>query len=243
MKTTSLVVCTICLNISLLIECRLIQEATAEVTRGIDLFQRWGFTLPLMNMHCLKALIHLLVKETEAAGKSLDHAQRIKSEVQAVPTQLSVFYRSQFEYYLCRLEESLRAGQREGASENRRKAFNSGKMAIKTCRKAAQYRTESYRLMGLYHWLIRDQKSAYTWWSKAIHEGESLGARPQLSRTCAEMGTCLCEGIREGSRPEALRAKEPLLRAKTMFREMGLHHELEDLTSVINRAGLEPTEI
>jgi class 3 adenylate cyclase/tetratricopeptide (TPR) repeat protein len=231
------------LHISLLIECRLIKEATAEVNRGIDFFQKWGFTLPLMNMHCLKSLTHLLAKETDEAGKSIDRANQIKSDVRAVPVQLSAFYRSQFEYYLCRLADSLRTGHREKSSEMSKKAFKSGKMLIKTCQKAAQYRTESYRLMGLYHWLIHDQKGAYKWWNKAISEGENLSARPQLSRTFAEMGRCLCEGISEPSGSEVRRAKEPLLKAETMFRELGLHQDLEELNWVINQIGLEPSEI
>ena len=96
------------LNIHLLIECRHLKEATAEVNRGIDLVQRNGWPLSALNMHSLKASIHLLMKETEEAGKSLDQANQIRSEVKAAPIQLSFFYRSQFEYYLRRLEDSLR---------------------------------------------------------------------------------------------------------------------------------------
>ena len=184
-------------------------------------------------MYSLKASIHLLMKETEEARKSLDQANQIRSEVKAVPIQLSVFYRSQFEYYLRRLEDSLRAGHRKESSEYRRKAFKSGKMLIKTCQKAALYRTESYRLMGVYKWLIRDRKGAFRWWHKAISEGERLGARPQLARTYAEMGMRLCAVKGESSGSDVSRAKELLQKAKTMFRDLGLHHDLEDLNSVI----------
>ncbi|MGA2465914.1 MAG: adenylate/guanylate cyclase domain-containing protein [Thermodesulfobacteriota bacterium] len=231
------------LNINLLIECRHIKEATAEVNRGIDLVQRNGWALSTLNMLSLKASIHLLMKEMEEAGKSLDQANQIRSEVKAVPIQLSAFCRSQFEYYLRRLEDSLRAGRREGSSEYRRNAFKSGKMLIKTCQKAALYRTESYRLMGVYNWLIHDQKSAFKWWHKAISEGESLGARPQLSRTYAEMGMRLCAVKGESSESDVSRAEENLQKAKTMFRDLGLHHDLEDLNSVISRMGPEPSEV
>jgi tetratricopeptide (TPR) repeat protein len=231
------------LNIQLLIECRTIKEAAAEVNRGIDLVQRKGWPLSELTMHSLKASIHLLMRETEEAGKSLDRANQIRSEVKAVPLQLSFFYRSQFEYYLRRLEDSLRAGHREESSEYRRNAFKSGKMLIKTCQKAALYRTESYRLMGVYKWLINDQKSAFKWWHKAVSEGESVGARPQLSRTYAEMGIRLCAAKDESSGSDVSRAKEPLQKAKTMFRDLGLQHDLEDLNSVINRIVLEPSEV
>jgi tetratricopeptide (TPR) repeat protein len=228
------------LNVILLIECRQIKEAIPEVNRGIALTQRNGWALSTLEMLSLQASIFLLMKETEEARKSLEQANRIRSEVKAVPIQLSYFYRSQFEYYLRRLEESLRAGHREESSEYRRNALKSGKKLIKTCQKAALYRTESYRLMGVYNWLIRDQKGAFNWWRKAISEGESLGARPQIARTYAEMGMRFCLINGGSSKPDASRVRESLQKAKTMFSDLGLHHDLEDLNSVINRMGLEP---
>ena len=231
------------LNITLLIQCRHIKEATVEVNRGIELFQRWGFTIPLLNMHCLKASIHLLLKETEEARISLDQARQIISEVKVVPIQSSAFYRSQFEYYLLRLENSLKTDHREKSSEYRRKAFKSGKMLIKTCQKAAQNRTEAYRLMGIYRWLTLDQKGAFKWWHKAISEGERLGARAQIARTYAEMGVRLFAVKDESSELDVIRAKEILRKAKTMFCNLGLHHDLKDLDSVINQIWLEPSEI
>ncbi len=230
------------LHIHLLIECRHFKQATAEVNVGIDLAQRNGWALSTFNMLSLKASIHLLMMETEEAGKSLDKANKIRSEVKA-PLHLSFFYRSQFEYYLCRLEDSLGAGHREESIEYRRKAFNSGKMLIKTCQKAALYRSESYKLMGVYNWLIRDQKKAFKWWLKAMDEGEILGARPQQARTCAAMGMRLCEGEGETPAFDVRRAKESLEKAKMMFCDLGLDHDLEDLNLVIHRTGLEPSQL
>jgi tetratricopeptide (TPR) repeat protein len=231
------------LNINLLIECRRMKEATAEVNRGIDLVQKNSMSLSELTMHSLKALIHLLMKETEQAGKSLDQASRIRAEVKAVPMQLSFFYRSQFEYYLRLLEDSLGNGNRQESSEYRRNAFKSGKMLLNTCQKAALYRTEAYKLMGVYNWLILDQKSAFKWWHKAISEGERLGARPQMSRIYAEMGIRLSAVKGESSGPDGNKAQEFIQKARTMFQELGLSDDLEDLNLVINRMGLEPSEV
>ena len=231
------------LNIHLLIECRRLKEATAEVNRGIDLIERNDWPLSALNMLSLKISVFLLMKETEEAEKFLEKANQVRSEVRAVPIHLSFFYRNQFEYYLRRLEDSLRKGYREEISEYQRKAFKSGKILIKTCQKAAAYRTEAFRLMGVYNWLIHDQKTALKWWDKAISEGERLGARPQMARTCAEMGLRLCVVKDESSKPEVSRAEGFLHKAKTMFRDLGLHHDLEILNSVINPIGLDSSEV
>jgi class 3 adenylate cyclase/tetratricopeptide (TPR) repeat protein len=231
------------LNIHLLIECRHIDEATTEANRGLDFVLAKDWHLHALDMHTLKASIHLLAKETEEAGRSLDQADRIRSEVQAVPSQLSAFYRSQFEYYICRLEDSLRLGHTEESSGYRKKAFRAGKMLIKTSQKVALYRTESYGLMGVYKWLIDDQKGAAKWWRKAISEGDELGARPQLARTYAEMGIRFCAANGGSSAPDVRRAKEHLQKAKQMFRDLGLNHDLEELNSAIDRMGLELSEV
>ena len=230
------------LNINLLIECRQIKEATTEVNRGIELVQTKGWTLSTFHMHSFKASIQLLMKETEEAGKSLNRADHIRLQVKAAPVWVSFFYRGQFEYNLNCLEECLRAGHKEKAAEYSRNAFKSGKMLIKTSKKAALCRTEACRLMGVYKWLNRDQKSAFDWWRKAISEGERLGARPQIARTYAEMGKRLTAAGIE-SEPDGRRSQEFLQKARTMFQELRLSHDLEDLNSVINRMGLEPSEV
>ncbi|MEJ2717731.1 MAG: DUF2791 family P-loop domain-containing protein [Deltaproteobacteria bacterium] len=230
------------LNAHLLIECRHLREATAEVNRGIELVQRKGWTVSELSMHSLEAMIHLLGKETEKARASLDKADQIRSKVRVAPMQISFFYRSQFEYYLHRLEDSLTAGHREG-TEFRWNALKSGEMLIKTCQKAALYRTDSYRLMGVYNWLINDRKSAFNFWNKAISEGGIIGARPQLSRTYAEMGMRPCAV--NGKFPDAdeSTAKEHLQKAKTMFRDMELHHDLEHLNSTFSQGRLESPDL
>jgi tetratricopeptide (TPR) repeat protein len=231
------------LNIQLLIEYRNFKEANAEVHRGIDLVQKNSMLISELTMQSLKASIHLLMKETEQAGKSLDRASWIRPEVKAVPIQLSFFYRSQFEYYLRCLEDFLRNGNRQQFSEYRKNAFRSGKMLLKICHKAALHRTEAFKLMGTYNWLTGNRKNAFTWWHKAISEGESLGARPQISRTYAEMGTRLCAVKDESSKSDVSRAKESLEKAKRMFLDLGLSYDLEDLNSMIDRMGIEPSDV
>ncbi len=231
------------LNILLLIECRDLREAAKEVNLGIGLVQHEGWNLSMLNMCSLRASIYLMMKDMDQAEKSLDQANQIRSDVKAAPIQLSAFYRSQFEYHLRHMEDSSGSVYKEEASEHRRYAFKSGKMLIKACQKAALYRTECYRLMGIYTWLTRDQQGASKWWQKAISEGERLGALPQLSRTYAEIGKRFLATEGELSSPDVNRAKEPLQKAKTMFCDLRLHHDLEDLSLVVSRISPDTFEI
>jgi tetratricopeptide (TPR) repeat protein len=228
------------LNTNLLIECRNLGEAAVEVNRGIELVQRNNWRQSALTMHALEASIHLLSREMDKARASLEKANQALSEVKAAPIQLSFFFRSRFDYDLRCLEDSLKADHRKEFSVHRREALKSGKLLVRTCQKAALYRTESYRLMGVYHWLIGREKTALKFWRTAIDEGESLGARPQLSRTCAEMAKRLCEVKGEPHRPSSIPLEELVKKARSMFVDLGLHDDFEELDAVLGRTGGRP---
>ncbi|MDQ7784686.1 MAG: AAA family ATPase [Desulfomonilaceae bacterium] len=225
------------------IECRLLREALAEVARGIELVEKKGWAQNALTMHALDAHIKLLMKDPEEARKALDRANQIRAEVRAAPMQAAIFYRSQFKYYLQRLEASYDGGPKRMSAELRSNALKSGKLLIKTCRKVALYRTDSYRLMGVCKWLIDDQEGAFTWWDKAVQEAESLGARAQLARTYSEMCKRLCTISGQPSESDTRKAKDYLAKATTLLCDLGLDHDLEDLKSFVSRKGLEPFEV
>jgi hypothetical protein len=80
--------------------------------------------------------------------------------------------------------------------------------------------------------LNRDRRGAFTWWYRAIIEGENLGARPQLARTYAEIGKRIgpIRNVRTGCDTD--NPLDSLELAKMMFQELGLHHDLEELNSL-----------
>jgi hypothetical protein len=176
--------------------------------------------------------------DMEQAEKSLNLANQVRSEMRATPLQLSAFYRSQFRYHLRHMEDSAGSLYKEEVSGHKRDAFKFGKLLIKTCQKAALYRTECYGLMGTYKWLTSDEEGASKWWQKAIVEGERLGALPQLSRTYAEMAVRNLAAKGEPSNPDVNRTTEPLHKAKTMFGHLKLRQDLDDLNLALSR--LEP---
>jgi hypothetical protein len=89
--------------------------------------------------------------------------------------------------------------------------------------------------MGVYKWLTDDRKSAFKLWHEAVTEGSSIGARPQLSRTFAEMGLRPYPVNRELPDADVSTAAEYLHQAEAMFRDMELHHDLENLNSKVHR--------
>ncbi len=220
------------LNTNLLLECRRLQDALIEIKEGIKFAPKVGLNYFLIEMYSCQSWIHILTGNIEKAEKSLHHANVIKSKLDLVPFQLSSLYRSQLEYDLYRLKESIRNGNKSESFEYRKKAVKSSKMLLKVSQKASQHRTESYKLTGVYYWLINKQTKALKWWRKAIEEGERLGARLELSRTYFEVGKRLLEAESRYKMLNGIKAQEYLEKAKVLFEEMDLQWDLDELDRV-----------
>jgi len=116
--------------------------------------------------------------------------------------------------------------------EYRKHALKSGKRLVKISQKAAQNRTESYKLKGVYYWLINREKKALKWWHKAIEEGESLDARLELSRAYFEVGKRLLEAESKYKVLNGIKAEDYLEKAGVLFEEMDLRWDLDELGRV-----------
>jgi tetratricopeptide (TPR) repeat protein len=130
------------------------------------------------------------------------------------------------------LKETVASKSDQDHPEDQRKAYQSAKVALKNAHKYAPFKTWILRLMGDYYWLINKQRKALKWWDKSIKEGERLGARPDLSRTYFEVGKRLLEPHSKYKQLNGIDARGYLEKAETLFKEMGLERDLEDLERV-----------
>jgi class 3 adenylate cyclase/tetratricopeptide (TPR) repeat protein len=221
------------LNTSLLLESHNLHEALDKIKDGIEFGQKISQGSILIEMYSRKAHILILTGDIELAENSLALADKVRREIDTVPWQLTDFFRSQFELDLYRLNESIRSGNKREASQCRKKANKSGKRLLKVTKKVAQYRTDSYKLRGVYCWLINEQKKALKWWQRAIAEGESLNARLELSRSYFEVGKRLLEDKSKFRKMNGIKAHEYLEKARALFEEMELHWDLDELDRVL----------
>ena len=82
---------------------------------------------------------------------------------------------------------------------------------------------------------IGKQKKALKWWDKAIKKGEAFGAYPDLSRTYFEIGKRLNEPDIKHKELNGITAEEYLKKAKTMFEEMDLQWDLDELERIVSK--------
>jgi class 3 adenylate cyclase/tetratricopeptide (TPR) repeat protein len=183
-----------------------------------------------------RAVAQVLMKDINGARDSLEQAEQCRRKHSFwTPVYLSSSLLGQFLLDLHLLEEAIGGGSRSLISKQAKATRKSGRRAIRNATKFPPRRTENYRLMGEYYWLVGKQRKAFQWFDKSIKEGERLGARPDLSRTYMEVGKRLQEPQSKFKELNGISAPEYLSKAETLFHEMGLQWDLEQLERV--RAG------
>jgi len=133
------------------------------------------------------------------------------------------------------LESAIVSGNQLDIIKYRQETLKGGKKTVShTGKKVALERTEAYKLMGRYYWLIGKQKKALKWWDRSIKEGERLGARVELSRAYFEVGKRLLESQSKYRQLNGIDAQGYLEKAKTLFEEMDLQWDLDDLDKIVS---------
>jgi tetratricopeptide (TPR) repeat protein len=226
------------LNAHLLIQCMKLKDALDELDAGISLANRIGFNMMAVSFFSMKAYAQILLKEIDGAKESLSQAEELASrEKRLMPISISSLLLSQFLFDLYMLEESIHSQNQSEVTQFRKKTYKNGKAALKISKKFSAIKTGTYKLMGLYYWLIGKQRKAFAWWEKAIKTGEHLGARPELARTYMEVGKRLLEKKNKLRQLNGIDGNEYLEKAKVLFKEMELEWDLDELDKIKSQIG------
>lgn len=224
--------CAIFLEVGLLLKYGRIYQALSRVEDATAVHKEIDWGVYIFYIYAYAAQIQIVLRGIGEAEETLKHARKYLSGGEKVPWHFGQYLVSEFMVYLYRLEESMKAGNQSEIKKNRKSAFSTGRRAVKTSKKAHVYRTEALRLRGTYYWLIGEQRKAIKWWGKSIQKGERLGARLEVSRTYFEVGKRLLEEKSKYKELNGIKAEEYLAKAKTMFEEMDLQWDLDQLERI-----------
>jgi tetratricopeptide (TPR) repeat protein len=220
------------LNVKLQMKRRNFQQALQGLAEGIDFISKTAMKVYIRFFYTMKARIQIMLRDINGAKAAFSLGKEYGSEVMAVPYYRSCLSICEFILGLHQLQESMESGKRKELVKNRRTALRTGKRMVRISRRVACGRTESYKLMGIYYWLIGKQNKALQWWRRSIKEGERINARLELSRTYMEVGRRLLEPRSKHKELNGVPPKEYLQKARTMFEEMGLEWDLDELARI-----------
>jgi class 3 adenylate cyclase len=183
-------------------------------------------------------LLHLIALGTRAkiqilagdarATETFARADALRKRLGPVPGyHLIMLLVSRFLADLNALETAARAGDRGGRRAAARRARRSGRAAVRVARSVAYEKMEVYRLMGRLAWLLGKRERAVRWWERSLRAGTRMGARPELARTCFEIGRRLTEAGEADREVVGMRPAGYLERAERLCAELGLDWHVE----------------
>ena len=223
----------ITLQLTKRLKSRKLYDAQIMADEGISFAKQTIRELSMLYYLGDKAKIQILLKEIDGARESLLQAKELLLKKGSVPPLYkSSYLMSQFLFDLYLLEKSILLNDKLDIKRYRNKASQSGKHALKNSNKYASDRTEVFRLMGFFYWLVGKQKKAVSWWFSSIKEGERLGARIELSRTYMEIGSRLIEKKSKFRELNGIKPEEYMEKARTLFEGLDLQWDLERLDKV-----------
>lgn len=229
----------------LLMKTRNLEEGLKESNKGIKFdSDKKEFSLWVFYLYSLKARMQIFTCDSEGAANSLKTADNIKSVAKTTPSVLGEFLVSTLCLKLYLLEASIKTGDNKKAKKLYIQAVKAKNDALKMSAKCAILRIETFKLAGVCFWLSGKYLKAFRHWHQGILEAQRIEERLELSRLYFEIGKRLC-GISHISGNEfsekkintmarnvlGIDAKQCLDIAESMFREMNLAWDLDQLNS------------
>jgi len=218
---------------NLMIQRMQLSEALSEAEKGLEFSRKYSTEMHELMFLGYIAEASFLLNDDEYAKDSIRQAKAITDkEKYIMPVFTASYLVARFVMDLHMLKKSMNSKDKSHVSTLQKSTLKNGKTALKKLKTYAQYRVKILRLMGEYFWIIGKQNKALKWWERAIKSGEKMGARPDLGRTYFEIGKSLLEPKSKYKDLNGISADEYLEKARTLFVEMDLQWDLDELDKV-----------
>jgi serine/threonine protein kinase/tetratricopeptide (TPR) repeat protein len=218
------------LNAILLLKKRQLQDALDEANKGVEVQKRLNKPHHLLEMLAVKINVLIILKDMEAAADTFNAAEEILArEKHITPYYMSHFLLSRFMFDLILFTGSIGSDERSKVSRSRKKAHRSGRAAVKNAKKYAANKTEVFRYMGEYYWLMGKQNKAVRWWKRSMDTGRELKALPELARTYMKIGMRLREEKSRHSDIEGRDHKWYLNESERIFEGLDLEWDIDEI--------------
>lgn len=214
------------------------EETRVETGKAIESAKKVDLKQYLYLFYAYKARMQAMQGDLEGAGDALLIAKEYYPEVKGLPCYIVQYLISWFYTDLCRLEKLKRQKEVGVFSETQKRMKRTGKRMLAQSRKYMAERIQALRLVGSYHWFKGRQAKAMSHWEQSMKLAERLNARLELSRTYFEIGKRLLEKQSKFKELNGVGAAGYLQKAETLFQEMHLQSDLDELLRIDRQVGI-----
>ncbi len=168
-----------------------VSEASAYIDDGILTLHKYDLDMRKIEFNGLKLKIVTLQNDLASASKLVRESDDLIIKVgkkAILPNYYGEHLIGKLRYCLSQLELSIERDHKTDFKHHSRLALVVAKQNADHFKKrTAVGRTEAYRLIGRYYWLVRSKPRALKWYHKSILEGQRLKAELELKKTLDEV--------------------------------------------------------
>ena len=168
-----------------------LERAMRFIDDGIVLLDKFGLNIHKVGFLGVKVKILVLQNDFKSARGVLEEAEDLIIKVgknAILPNYYGDFIIGGLCYYTGQLKDPPSRERTIEIKKYDKAALKTARQGIKHFRKRTPIgRTEAYKLIGRYFWLVKDQNKALKWWNKSILEGHRLKAEIELAHTINEV--------------------------------------------------------
>jgi class 3 adenylate cyclase/tetratricopeptide (TPR) repeat protein len=211
-----------------LLKFRKFGEFESQTAEGVAFTKETGHLGMLQIIYSMRTIHAALNDDLETAKSVLKEVEKLKEPLK----KIKIWYSTWFLAKAYVLVEELKRNPED--SELRRQLLKTCQRAIKHSKMVPNNLIESQRIIGNVLWMTGHKKSAIAHYLKSISEAERVNGRLELSRTFFELGKRI-SGNGGTMKVNGLSGREYLDTARTMFLEMNLVFDLQELERLNNR--------
>ncbi len=199
------------------------EEVIKTCGEGIEHTGKTDHLAVLQVLHCYRCIAHSMRNEMSEALNDLQEAEKLVQQTKIVKSYFC-------EYLLasCYYELALLKNKPDKDKTDVHPLLKQARLLIEKSKNVPSHRIHGYRLAALAYWMQYKQKKAFKYFEKSLLLAESLEAKPELARTCFELGKCLMNIKSKRKMLKSKNGNEYLLMAKRMFEDMDLQWDLKE---------------
>ena len=177
-----------------------LSEAQAHLRDGFVILLKYGLDMRKIVFNSLQIKVFALQNDLASAKKVIRESEDLIAKIgkrAILPNYYGEYLIGKLRYRLKLLEMSIQRDHKTDLKHHNSLAMAAVKQNARHFRRRTPVgRTESYKLIGRYYWLVETKSTALKWYHKSIQEGRRLKAEIELAKTLEEV-----EHMRNGKIP------------------------------------------
>lgn len=186
-----------------------------------DLYRKINSNMYFVSLYSLRSIAFTIKKDLKESEKCLSLAEK-NAENLGIISLKNLFYLAKCHFEIAKFK----------ANPNELNDFGSmlkcTRKTIKIAQKVKKNLAEAYRLRAIAFWLINKPDKARRNFKKSIDAGIIHDCQLELSRTYFEAGKFLRDKNNKKDRIDGMNGTECLMKAKSLFEEIGLEWDLAE---------------